>query len=326
MRYFFSVLFFIFSLQAASGKTIYNYPETAPPGEIFSIMVLSDQKIDDFKAVLKTAGGKTLREFKGFSYAVSDITGRTALPIRCVIIPVSFDFTFKPGKYLISITGIENSAVTEHDYIINLTERKFDRTDIALNKSLSGLRTDLNDRRAKETRSLMNLFDEFNTDSIYIDSEMQIPLAGNNIITSTFGERRKFIYSSGGDSSSYHYGIDYAAAAGTPVYASGEGKIVFSGDRFITGNSVIIEHLPGLYSIYYHLQTLEAKTGDIIAKGAKIGTIGSTGLSTGPHLHWEIRNQSVPVDPLSMIESAVIDKDKIISIIDNDFSDKTKGR
>jgi murein DD-endopeptidase MepM/ murein hydrolase activator NlpD len=68
-------------------------------------------------------------------------------------------------------------------------------------------------------------------------------------------------------------------------------------DRIVTGNTVVIEHLPGVFSLYYHLDSIGVDEGDVVEQGERIGTVGMTGLATGPHLHWEIRVGGVPVAP-----------------------------
>ena len=86
-------------------------------------------------------------------------------------------------------------------------------------------------------------------------------------------------------------------------------------NRIITGNTVIIEHLPGVYTLYYHLDSISTETDMIVKKGFEIGTVGVTGLVTGPHLHWELRVSTVAVDPLLFIDSHLIDKDEIMNIM-----------
>ena len=68
-------------------------------------------------------------------------------------------------------------------------------------------------------------------------------------------------------------------------------------NRISTGWSIVIEHLPGLYSLYYHLSEMEVKEGDFVKQGQLIGKSGSTGLATGPHLHWEMRLNGEAVRP-----------------------------
>ena len=76
--------------------------------------------------------------------------------------------------------------------------------------------------------------------------------------------------------------------------------------RIVTGDTVVIEHLPGVYSLYYHLDEIFVEEGEEIAVEALIGTVGSTGLATGPHLHWEIRVAGVPVSPEDATKQALL--------------------
>jgi murein DD-endopeptidase MepM/ murein hydrolase activator NlpD len=84
--------------------------------------------------------------------------------------------------------------------------------------------------------------------------------------------------------------------------------VVLAKERIITGNSVVIEHLPGVFSLYYHLQDIEVQEGQRLFQGQRIGTVGMTGLATGPHLHWELRVSGVAVDPDFFVGRPVIDR------------------
>lgn len=89
----------------------------------------------------------------------------------------------------------------------------------------------------------------------------------------------------------YHEGWDFAQPYGTPVYASKDGMVIFTGWREGYGKTVIIKHPDGLKSVYAHLSNISIKEGKWVKRGQKIGNVGSTGLSTGPHLHFEIRDR-----------------------------------
>lgn len=94
-----------------------------------------------------------------------------------------------------------------------------------------------------------------------------------------------------------HRGVDISAPTGTPVYASGSGVVKQAEDLEGWGMIVILEHMEGISSRYAHLDRFEVKTGDKVSKGQLIGRVGSTGRSTGPHLHYEVRKDGNPVDP-----------------------------
>jgi murein DD-endopeptidase MepM/ murein hydrolase activator NlpD len=116
-------------------------------------------------------------------------------------------------------------------------------------------------------------------------------------ITSRFGPRVHPIY---GDVR-IHTGIDFRAATGTPVRAAGAGNVVYAGWRGGYGNTVIIDHGNSLATLYGHLSSISVNVGQRVARGQTIARAGSTGLSTGPHLHFEVRASGVPVDPLGYL-------------------------
>jgi murein DD-endopeptidase MepM/ murein hydrolase activator NlpD len=118
-------------------------------------------------------------------------------------------------------------------------------------------------------------------------------------ITETFGGQRIL----NGVRKSPHNGTDFGADEGKPVYAISDGIVVIAGDNFYyNGNFVLLAHGQGLTSVYLHMSKLDVKTGDKILKGQKIGEIGSTGRSTGPHLHLGVQWYNKRIDPLSLLE------------------------
>jgi murein DD-endopeptidase MepM/ murein hydrolase activator NlpD len=119
----------------------------------------------------------------------------------------------------------------------------------------------------------------------------------NPVITSTFGYRIHPIY---GDLR-LHAGIDLAAGTGTPVYAAGAGTVIFAGWMSGYGNAVIIDHGGSLATLYGHNSALAVKVGDAVRRGTHIAAAGSTGNSTGPHVHFEVRVQGTPVDPMKYL-------------------------
>lgn len=95
----------------------------------------------------------------------------------------------------------------------------------------------------------------------------------------------------------FHSGLDIPNPTGTPVYAPGNGIVDFVGDRNGNGRTVILNHGQGVVSQYSHLSEAHVKKGDGVRKGQHIANVGSTGRSTSPHLHYEVRVNGVPIDP-----------------------------
>ncbi len=118
------------------------------------------------------------------------------------------------------------------------------------------------------------------------------PMKGGRI-SSQFGFRRDPF----SHRSAFHGGVDIAAPTGTPVFATRDGVVVKAGRQGAYGNLVIVEHEFGYETYYGHLSRILVKTGDRVEKGFRIGLVGSTGKSTGPHLHFEVRKDGVRKQP-----------------------------
>lgn len=125
-------------------------------------------------------------------------------------------------------------------------------------------------------------------------------IPANGKITSPFGIRKHPIT----HIRTEHKGVDIDADTGAPIKAAGSGKVVFAGYSYGYGNNVVIDHSNGFRTIYGHSSKLLVKTGDAVKKGQKIALVGSTGRSTGPHLHFEIRINNTAVDPTKYVDFA----------------------
>lgn len=95
-----------------------------------------------------------------------------------------------------------------------------------------------------------------------------------------------------------HTGVDFAVPAGTPIHATGSGVVVHAGWWGAYGNAVIVDHGGGTTTLYGHMSAIRCSAGQAIQRGAVVGLVGSTGWSTGPHCHYEVRVNGVPVNPL----------------------------
>lgn len=115
-----------------------------------------------------------------------------------------------------------------------------------------------------------------------------------------FGARRVF----NGEPRSPHSGADYSAPAGARVQAVGDGVVALTGDHFFAGKSVFLDHGDGLITMYFHLSEIAVEEGERVARGQRIGKVGSTGRATGPHLHFAVRWRGERVDPGMLLEPA----------------------
>ncbi|MDW8268706.1 MAG: M23 family metallopeptidase, partial [Anaerolineae bacterium] len=118
--------------------------------------------------------------------------------------------------------------------------------------------------------------------------------------TSPYGTKRSY---NGGPVSSFHAGTDWGAPEGTPVWAPAHGTVVLAEMLDVRGGAVIIDHGLGVTSNFWHLSRIDVRPGDRVAPGDVIGLVGTTGLSTAAHLHWELRVGTLAVDPLQWTET-----------------------
>jgi len=196
---------------------------------------------------------------------------------------------------------------------LDIAGREFVSELIELNPVLTGIRTDPSPQRTTEAEQLWAILNRTGSEAHGFGSFS--PPVQSTRRTSQFGTRRVYQYSNGGTDVSIHAGVDYGVPTGTAVSACGPGRVVLARKRIVTGNSVIIEHLPGVYSLYYHLDTIAVAEGVLVAAGTLLGSSGATGLATGPHLHWEIRVAGENVDPDAFVARPILDKDAILSTI-----------
>ncbi|MFQ5812364.1 MAG: LysM peptidoglycan-binding domain-containing protein [Anaerolineae bacterium] len=201
--------------------------------------------------------------------------------------------TAQVGPYSLELTATDSAGkTTRASELAQVAAGDFATEQIVLSSETSKL-LDPALIRAENER-LSQVFGIFSHQQWW-EGLFRIPLQGPVRVTSAFGTRRSY---SGGPPTSYHGGIDYGAEVGTPVLAAGRGRVALAEELTERGNAVIIDHGLGVYSGYYHLSEIAVEAGQEVERGDLIGRVGSTGLSTGSHLHWEIRVGGVYVDPL----------------------------
>lgn len=132
----------------------------------------------------------------------------------------------------------------------------------------------------------------------YVGGIMNWPAPGNYNITSPYGERIHPVYKT----KIFHTGIDIAAPMGSDIIAANSGTVIFSGWNGGYGNCIIIDHGGGISTLYAHCSRLLVSKGELVSAKQTIAAIGSTGISTGPHLHFEVRINGDHTDPMSYLK------------------------
>ena len=214
-----------------------------------------------------------------------------------------------------AVIRLINEWGASYNIDITIAPREFRSQTLHFDAAVSSLVNDPNPQRTREAEIIWSIWSSTGS-QIYHTGTFSLPTTSTRR-TSHFGFRRTNVYSDGTRGGSTHTGVDFGIPTGTEVYACARGMVRLARMRVLTGNSVIIEHAPGVYTMYYHLDSVIAQENSIVNTGDVIGLSGSTGMSTGPHLHWELRVGGEYADPDVFVERPLLDKNLIIRRIFN---------
>jgi murein DD-endopeptidase MepM/ murein hydrolase activator NlpD len=205
-----------------------------------------------------------------------------------------------PGIYPLTVTATDaNGAQVTVTASVNVAAGRYNSEYINLPPDRQALLDP--ELVAAENNKLSAVWTIFNP-TRYWTGAFTLPVQNYAKISSPFGTRRSY---NGGPFSSYHEGTDFSATTGTPVYAPADGVVALAEPLTVRGNAIVIDHGWGVYSGYWHLSSIDVSVGQQVKQGDFIGRVGGTGLSTGPHLHWDIRIRSLNVDPMQLTRQSL---------------------
>ncbi|MDE5899025.1 MAG: M23 family metallopeptidase [Treponemataceae bacterium] len=283
------------------GGTI-TYNEAAKPGEaVFARMSLKFARnfkkrgAPEMAAVLQLYQGGKKIDSAQFYFVNSKLRRQTA-PELLAGLPLSTWLSAEEGYSIRILFATGASPEKEMALPFTLEGAEYNSETLLLDDKNSAIKQDMSAERLAQIERLNAILGTITPQDIYTQKPFIRPVQSTRL-TACFGDRRIYQYTNGKSSTSLHYGNDYGVPEGTDVSACGDGRVVMAEFRISTGWSVVIEHLPGLYSLYYHLSALSVSEGQMVRQGEKIGASGSTGLATGPHLHWEVRLNMCAVRP-----------------------------
>ena len=206
---------------------------------------------------------------------------------------VGVDALTPPGSYPLALAATEAGSgdLLAMREVFTVTEGSFATYNVVVPADRQGL---LDPQLSQAERELVDsVFAGVSGERLW-EGPIGYPLQGELRITAAFGQRRSY---GGGPVSSYHTGLDYGADAGTPVLAPVTGTVVMAEPLQVRGKVVILDHGLGVFTGFWHLSEIWVEVGQVVGRGQVVGLVGNTGLSTGPHLHWEMRVHGVPVEP-----------------------------
>lgn len=251
---------------------------------------LTDASAQDARPAIEVPQGGVAR-WTGRAAATCGIYGKRFEAIDAVCY-YPIDMKAKPGKHEVAL--LDQDGV-QHLGWVQVTPVRWEKFDLALPDDTYVKVTPENQaRHLQERRRILKLFAATAGERRFSlplgPPATAAPLQTDDI---DFGAIRVF----NGERESQHTGADFPIGAGTAVKAVADGAVVLAEEQFFTGNTVVVDHGAGLFSMNFHLAELRAAVGDTVKRGQTVGTVGSTGRSTGPHLHLGLRWQGARVDP-----------------------------
>ncbi len=208
----------------------------------------------------------------------------------CFMSIAAVDIRTKPGRYTVNVAvGTQKRpvpiAIHRHDYPVSRITLPPDQVSLS-DEALA---------RVEREGKLLKMLWMKRSERMW-DGAFAMPLA--KTVSTHYGVKRIM----NGSRESIHQGIDIRGSLGDEVKASNSGTVVLAEELYFGGNTLIVDHGMGIYTVYMHLSRFAKLSGDGVSKGETIGYVGSTGRSTGPHLHFGVKVQELSVNPLSVMK------------------------
>jgi len=207
---------------------------------------------------------------------------------------VGIDLNTKPGTHEVAIVAQAGSSTFRRTYTLAVAAKRFRTRRLTVPQEFVTPPESVRSRIEQEAKRVGAIIAAVTPARLW-EGPFVPPVAGPMI--SPFGTLSVL----NGTPGSRHGGADFQAAEGTPIHAPAAGRVVLAGDLYFSGRTVIIDHGLGLISLLAHFSEIRVREGAHVARGDEVGTAGSTGRVTGPHLHWTVRVVGARVDPLSLL-------------------------
>jgi murein DD-endopeptidase MepM/ murein hydrolase activator NlpD len=207
---------------------------------------------------------------------------------------VGIDLETKPGTYPVAIDAGSGRMASHATYDLAVAAKSFPTRKLTVDEAFVNPPASAEARIQRDAATLAAVWQHSSNAALW-RGEFARPVP--NAANSAFGTRSVY----NGQPRSPHSGADFLSPAGTPVKAPNAGAVVLAEDLYYTGQTVVIDHGLGLFSLFAHLSAIDVHTGDAVTTGEVLGKVGATGRVTGPHLHWMVRVGGARIDPLSLL-------------------------
>jgi murein DD-endopeptidase MepM/ murein hydrolase activator NlpD len=260
----------------AAGLDVTVAARSLQPGELVVFTLKLDREVSRVRVKVL---GRAIPAFK-----VENHTWRALLGI---------DIDQKPGTYLAVVEARSTSTLrATHELVIK--PKQFPTRVLRVDPNFVNPPDSVMPQIQQDNEFLRMVYASSAPDRLWSSAFVR-PVPGET--NSRFGTRSVF----NGEKRSPHSGADFLSGTGTPIKAPNSGRIVAARELYFSGNTVIIDHGLGVFSMLAHLSQLDVHEGDMVSAGQVVGLVGATGRVTGPHLHWALRVSGARIDPVSAL-------------------------
>jgi murein DD-endopeptidase MepM/ murein hydrolase activator NlpD len=264
------------STQAPQPMRISAEARSLRPGEVIVFTIVSPVTADDVR----------VRAFERDVPAYLDGTTWRAI--------IGVDLDVKPGTYHVTVESGAEPDVVRGTYELRIVPRTFRTRRLTVDEAFVTPPASAQPRIEREAALLAATWDASAPSRLWTTAFVRpVP----HMAKSAFGTRSVF----NGKPRNAHGGADFLSPAGTPIRAPNAGRIVIARSLYYSGNTVVIDHGLGIFSMLAHLSRIDVQEGDAVTVGQRVGLVGATGRVTGAHLHWAVRAGEARVDPLSLL-------------------------
>ena len=279
---------------ATPGNTAASSPSPGPPAASLTVRVAVRPAGPGDVVVMNAVSSEPLEEARVDVFDHVTPMWSAGNPSRWTAL-IGVDVETPPGRYPVTVRGLSTGGEpTVSKAFLTVTSKIFGTRRLLVDPRFSQPPASERPRIQREARRVGVIFSGA-SGARYWDPPFEAPVAAPT--SSPFGVRSVF----NGELRGRHNGVDFASSSGAPVHAPAGGRVALVEALYFTGNTVIIDHGQGLYSLMAHLERAVVADGALLARGDVIGFVGATGRATGPHLHWSVRLQGARVDPLSLL-------------------------